>query len=592
MVLFTQFLLERSSQRTEMFRKRAQMIGIALVLICLFSGDAWGGDLGQLRFPEKDADELTLYLRKSSGNRFLDPVPGEQAISENVYGALAVWGGYYVERTFTLSSLTLQLHFDVYVVSEQASSRIEIDIRRNGSIVYTTDVYELPPGHSGSHQVDILADVMVYPVVDFNQGDELGFHFYQILNLSPCQFRYNGETGRNDSRLTVELQRPDFGIVEFTPAVFDISLEPGASCGTILVLTNGGGKYVRYDLCLPQEQENLRYDDSEPAQWWSLSDQYGQDLFNVRFTPAQAGTLTSAQFLLSEEGTSGTPDLMVYIWDDDGGFPGAKLDSALVPHDSLLFYPGWQDADLADRGLVLQAHNDFHIGYTLRSHSPGDSLALCSDDGLPVGNQRRSSELWGENWKTIYRRHGIDANFMIQAAVNYGAQPDWISIEPNSGYLFTMDVDEIELHLDAAGLNDGTYRTCVVIDNDSADRLIPVPITLRVGQTPVEESTAKGSLPRSFLSVNYPNPFNASTRIAYRVGSPGSGGELAHVRLAVHNILGQLVRELVDEPQGAGSYSVWWDGRDERGMDVASGVYLCRLQVGDIRQTSKMLLIR
>ncbi len=176
--------------------------------------------------------------------------------------------------------------------------------------------------------------------------------------------------------------------------------------------------------------------------------------------------------------------------------------------------------------------------------------------------------------------------------MNYGAQPDWISIGPYSGYLFTMDVHEIELHLDAAGLNDGTYRTCVVIDNNSADRLIPVPITLRVGQTLVEESTARGSLPRSFLSVNYPNPFNASTRIAYRVGSPGPGGELAHVRLAVHNILGQLVRELVDEPQGAGSYSVWWDGRDERGMDVASGVYLCRLQVEDIRQTSKMLLVR
>ncbi len=337
-----------------MFRKRAQMIGIALVLICLFSGYAWGGDSGQLRFPEKDADELTLYFRKISGNRLLDPMPGEQAISENVFGALAVWGGYYVQRTFTLSSLTLQLYFDVYVVPGQTTSRIEIDIRRNGSTVYTTDVYELPPGHPGNRQVDILADVNIHPAVDFNQGDELGFHFYHIVNLNPCLFRYNGETDRDDSRLTVELQRPDFGIVEFTPAAFDISLETGASCDTMLVLTNGGGYYVRYDLCLPQEQENLRYDDSEPAQWWSLSDQYGQDLLNVRFTPAQAGTLTSARFLLSEEGTSGSPDLMVYIWDDDGGFPGAKLDSALVPHDSLHFSPDWQVVDLADRASFFK----------------------------------------------------------------------------------------------------------------------------------------------------------------------------------------------------------------------------------------------
>ena len=575
-----------------MFSKRAQMIGIALVLIWFFYGHTWGVESGLLAFSEKSTDVDTLYFRKILGNRFLDPTPGDQVVIENVYHALSVWGDYNVERTFVLSSISLQLHFDATIISSEASSKIDIAILRNGNIVYTTDIYDFPPGHTGDLQLDILAEVNIYPPISFNQRDEVGLFFSKIDNLSPCRFRYNGETSRDNSHLTMELQRPDFGIVEFTPAAFDISLEPGASFDTMLVLTNGGGSYVSYDLCLPQEQENLRYDDSEPAQWWSLSDQYGQDLFNVRFTPAQTCTLKSVRFLLSEDGSSGNADLMVYVWYDSDGFPGAKLDSVLIPNELLIFSPDWQIVDFADKNFIIQGHQDFHIGYTLISHSPGDVLALFSDDGLPVGNQRRSSELWGENWKTIYSRHGIDANFMIQAAANYGAQPDWISIGPYSGYLFTNDVHQIELHLDAAGLNDGTYRTCVVIDNNSADRLIPVPITLRVGQTPVEERTAKGSLPRSFMSVNYPNPFNAGTRIAYRVSSPGPGGELAHVRLAVHNILGQLVRELVDEPQDAGSYSVWWDGRDERGMDVASGVYLCRLQVGDIRQTSKMLLIR
>lgn len=80
--------------------------------------------------------------------------------------------------------------------------------------------------------------------------------------------------------------------------------------------------------------------------------------------------------------------------------------------------------------------------------------------------------------------------------------------------------------------------------------------------------------PQKFsLSQNHPNPFNPSTEIQY--GLPEAG----RVTLSIYNLVGQKVRTLVDETQGAGFYSLSWDGRDEFSVEVASGIYLYRLQI-------------
>ena len=90
----------------------------------------------------------------------------------------------------------------------------------------------------------------------------------------------------------------------------------------------------------------------------------------------------------------------------------------------------------------------------------------------------------------------------------------------------------------------------------------------------------------SGLSPNFPNPFNASTQIAYRLASPGP------VRLTIYNILGQPVRTLVDQFQAAGSYQVRWDARDQQGTALAAGVYLVRLHYPGGEQTRRLLLLK
>ena len=90
----------------------------------------------------------------------------------------------------------------------------------------------------------------------------------------------------------------------------------------------------------------------------------------------------------------------------------------------------------------------------------------------------------------------------------------------------------------------------------------------------------------SSLEPNHPNPFNSSTVIPYSLAVPGS------VRLVIYNTLGQPVRTLVNEFQTAGFYQVFWDARDERGVEVASGVYLTRLSYPGGVQTQRLLLLR
>jgi len=94
-------------------------------------------------------------------------------------------------------------------------------------------------------------------------------------------------------------------------------------------------------------------------------------------------------------------------------------------------------------------------------------------------------------------------------------------------------------------------------------------------------------IPKAFeLFQNYPNPFNPETQIRYDL--PVSG----HVKLTVYNVLGQKTRILVDEIQDAGYKSVIWDGKDEAGQDVASGIYFYKIEATSFEKTKKMVLLK
>jgi len=94
-------------------------------------------------------------------------------------------------------------------------------------------------------------------------------------------------------------------------------------------------------------------------------------------------------------------------------------------------------------------------------------------------------------------------------------------------------------------------------------------------------------LPDAFsLSQNYPNPFNPETVIKYILP------EDCYVELTIYNIVGQKVKTLVNQYQNAGYKMMHWNGKDDKGNEIASGVYFYKIETPKYSESKKMVLLR
>jgi hypothetical protein len=136
----------------------------------------------------------------------------------------------------------------------------------------------------------------------------------------------------------------------------------------------------------------------------------------------------------------------------------------------------------------------------------------------------------------------------------------------NSSYNFRGVIDEVRLYNYALSVPEikNIYDTSTAVNNRHAE-LAP----LVTG-----------------LQQNYPNPFNAQTTMRYHLGNAG------HVTMVVYNVLGQKLRTLVDRQQPAGRHSVLWEGRNDLGREMGSGVYIYELTIGDFRERRKLLMMK
>ena len=88
------------------------------------------------------------------------------------------------------------------------------------------------------------------------------------------------------------------------------------------------------------------------------------------------------------------------------------------------------------------------------------------------------------------------------------------------------------------------------------------------------------------LHANIPNPFNPETTIRFELPARN------RTRLQIYDMLGQHVRTLIDGDMPVGAHRTVWDGHDDMGRSMASGIYLYRLQAGNFTQTRRMLLLK
>jgi hypothetical protein len=208
-------------------------------------------------------------------------------------------------------------------------------------------------------------------------------------------------------------------------------------------------------------------------------------------------------------------------------------------------------------------------------------------------------------------------NFItFQTAVHYDVGDD-----PN--YIVTGDLDGDSL-TDIAVVNPASYNISVLLNNDNFS-FAAAQFYSTLGDTPeglcisdfnndgnldlaatnyssgnfvlllewhdilmdVDDPWADNPMPGKFyLFQNYPNPFNPSTTIRYNLPVR------AEVKISIHNLLGQQVREFNEGWRLAGDYRIVWDGTGDNGNSVATGVYFYQLQAGDIVEAKKMVLLK
>ncbi len=180
----------------------------------------------------------------------------------------------------------------------------------------------------------------------------------------------------------------------------------------------------------------------------------------------------------------------------------------------------------------------------------------------------------------------------ISATGNKSNDPLFVDCPFGSYYLSNLKsgqnqqspcVDSGSLLAAVLNLNDRT--TCT--DQTSDEGQVDMGFHYKVNHQTTAQQDLVAEIPETFgLEQNYPNPFNPVTTVDYQL--PKS----SEVVLRIYSISGQVIKLLVDEKQQAGRYAIQWDGKDDRGLPVASGVYVYCLSAGDFVQVRKMILVR
>jgi len=106
-------------------------------------------------------------------------------------------------------------------------------------------------------------------------------------------------------------------------------------------------------------------------------------------------------------------------------------------------------------------------------------------------------------------------------------------------------------------------------------------------QTNQENNQDISEIPQNInLLSNYPNPFNPTTTISFEITTESV------VRLDIYNIRGQHVTKLTDDFYQAGRHNIEWNGHDNNGRNVSSGIYFYQIRVGDLTQTKRMVMLK
>jgi len=191
---------------------------------------------------------------------------------------------------------------------------------------------------------------------------------------------------------------------------------------------------------------------------------------------------------------------------------------------------------------------------------------------------------------------GLDEN----ATDNYDASFDLPipPVLPGAFDAYILESDEFGRYA-VSVKKEGSWTVCInspaVIQSDAELYIlvdnrwtsIQNPVSVPAGEYLLKTDAEDSAIPAEFaLLPNVPNPFNPTTEIAFDLPNE------CRVELSIYNALGSSVRTLVDETLPGGHHTVVWDGRDNAGKPMPTGIYFYRLTSDEFTSTRKMLLLK
>ncbi len=313
-------------------------------------------------------------------------------------------------------------------------------------------------------------------------------------------------------------------------------------------------------------------------------------------------------------------DYIIKIYDD---FDGTDLTNELAIVSGDYDHAGFHTVELTT-GVTINEGDDFFVYLSLSDG--GHPYDRTSDVPVLLGAAYRTIVESSANPEESYYKNGADwldfydyddpsgfqntGNFCIKALSVNGVQldpPTNINIDDETGLLTwdaptSRDLTGYNVYLDdmnnsitfttnlqclltnfeelVAG-QDYTAGVSAVYDDPGESAIVTINFTYSGTET------NDALVAATILNGNYPNPFNPETTISFSVVQTSS-----LVNLEIYNLKGQKIKTLVNGTLSSGIHSVIWNGTDEKGKSVASGVYLYKMRTGNYVSTKKMILMK
>ena len=251
---------------------------------------------------------------------------------------------------------------------------------------------------------------------------------------------------------------------------------------------------------------------------------------------------------------------------------------------------------LPEGQVELSFHRYFTAGFSQTFHVYVSTDSWTSQEEVFTLDYGDGNDEWVQETVNLYQYSGetIEVAFHSNDNGNWasgvaldniqlGLTPSWIT-SSSMGIINYQETETFDFSIMTQGLSNGVYSARVIIEDPYQSLSDTLGINLTVsGVVGVDDDV----LPHEFsLYQNFPNPFNPSTDIKFSL--PNS----ERVHLVVYDLLGNVVREMVNEDLNPGMYTYKWMGENQSGSTVSAGMYFYQIEAGSFSKTRKMILLK